>query len=142
MLEEASHGTATVMLHAEVVLMASLRTQLCVLGALIALHVDVAGALLAWRQLLAHAIPPQLLVPAGGELVVGPRELFFRGAIYQLLFQLAALDVMLVYPVGRRAFCSLDCADVWELDVGASRNCLCSILPGGARRQLAVGSSS
>ena len=57
MLEEASHGTATVMLHAEVVLMASLRTQLCVLGALIALHVDVAGAFFARRQVLAHTIP-------------------------------------------------------------------------------------
>ena len=60
MLEEAGHGTATPMLHAEVVQWTSPRT---LLGAQIALHVDVAGV--AWRQLLAHTIPQQLVVPAG-----------------------------------------------------------------------------
>ena len=54
MLEEASHGTATPMLHTEVVLWTSSRT---LLGALIALHVDVARAFFAWRQFLAHTIP-------------------------------------------------------------------------------------
>ena len=48
---------------------------------------------------------------------MGPCELFLRGAIEQLLFQLTALEVMLVYCMGRLALCVFDRFDVGQLDL-------------------------